>query len=122
METDRKFRSEAAEALHELASDLHGAGLLDRATMRNVDFLSFVPARPFDAQRIRALRDREGVSQTVFAAALGVTKNLVSDWERGVKKPGGPARRLLEVVEAHGLGMLEPARGDSARDMPAAAE
>jgi putative transcriptional regulator len=32
-----------------------------------------------------------------------VSKILVSDWERGVKKPGGPALRLLTILEAKGL-------------------
>jgi putative transcriptional regulator len=32
-----------------------------------------------------------------------VSKNLVSDWERGVKKPGGPALLLLTVIPEKGL-------------------
>ena len=107
---ERVFRSDVTQALHELASDLHDAGLMDHKTLRDIDILSFRPAGSFGTERIRALREREGVSQAVFAHALGVTKNLVSDWERGVKKPGGPARRLLELVERHGLGILEPPR------------
>ena len=43
------------------------------------------------------------MSQPVFALYLNVSKNLVSDWERGVKKPGGPALRLLTVVDKKGL-------------------
>jgi putative transcriptional regulator len=27
----------------------------------------------------------------------------VSDWERGIKKPGGPALRLLTVIQHKGL-------------------
>ncbi len=29
--------------------------------------------------------------------------SLVSDWERGVKRPGGPALRLLTVIEKKGI-------------------
>jgi putative transcriptional regulator len=57
-------------------------------------------------EEIRALRKREHVSQPVFAAYLNVTRNLVSDWERGIKRPGGPALRLLSIVEKHGLDAL----------------
>ena len=39
---------------------------------------------------IKTLRVREHISQPVFARYLNVSKNLVSDWERGIKKPGGP--------------------------------
>jgi putative transcriptional regulator len=30
----------------------------------------------------------------------GVSKNLISDWERGVKRPCGPALKLLNLVKA----------------------
>ena len=58
------------------------------------------------AEDIRALREREHVSQPVFAAYINVSKNLVSDWERGIKKPGGPALRLLSIVDKQGLDAL----------------
>jgi putative transcriptional regulator len=54
-------------------------------------------------EEIKAIRLREHISQPVFARYLNVSKNLVSDWERGVKKPGGPALRLLTVIEEKGL-------------------
>ena len=54
-------------------------------------------------ERIRALREREHLSQPVFALYLHVSENLISDWERGVKKPGGPALRLLTVLEKSGI-------------------
>jgi len=47
---------------------------------------------------IRAMRERERVSQPVFAAFRNVSRNLVSDWERGLKRLGGPALRLLSIV------------------------
>jgi putative transcriptional regulator len=34
---------------------------------------------------------------------IHVSKNLVSDWERGKRKPGGPALRLLSVIRKHGI-------------------
>jgi putative transcriptional regulator len=54
-------------------------------------------------EEIRELRLREHLSQSVFARYLNVSKNLVSDWERGIKKPGGPALRLLTIVDTKGL-------------------
>ncbi len=54
-------------------------------------------------EQIRAIREREHVSQPVFAAYLNVSRNLVSDWERGVKRPGGPALRLLSIIQRKGL-------------------
>ena len=61
------------------------------------------PVRPMKPTDIRAIREREHLSQPVFARYLNVSKNLVSDWERGVKKPSGAALRLLTVVQETGL-------------------
>ena len=49
-------------------------------------------------EEIKAIRKAQHVSQPVFARYLIVSKNLVSDWERGQKRPGGPALRLLWIV------------------------
>ena len=54
-------------------------------------------------EEIRAIRTTEHLSQPVFARYLNVSKNLISDWKRGVKKPGGPALRLLMIVDEKGI-------------------
>jgi len=74
--------------------------------IRKFDKTCLVITDEIPAEDIRRLRKRENVSQPVFAAYLNVSKNLISDWERGVKKPGGTAIRLLNIVEKHGLDAL----------------
>jgi putative transcriptional regulator len=59
--------------------------------------------QPLSPKQIKALRERERVSQTVLANCLNVTPNLVSKWERGEKRPSGPALKLLSLVEKRGL-------------------
>lgn len=100
---DKGYRSELAGAIHEMMSDAHDAGVVSRETLRTFDELCLSPAPPLAAGEIRALREREHVSQPVFAAYLNVSRNLVSDWERGVKRPGGPALRLLSIIQRKGL-------------------
>lgn len=99
----RKYRSDALGAIHETMSSLHRVGAIDQRTMREFDVSCLTPILPMSASAIRRLRARERVSQPVFARYLNVSKNLISDWERGVKKPGGPALRLLSVVRKKGL-------------------
>ena len=102
--TPRKtYRSEVAAAVHEMVEGFHAAGLIDKQTLREFDDSCITIAEPLQPEEIRALREREQVSQPVFARYLNVSKNLVSDWERGVKRPGGPALRLLTVVRKNGL-------------------
>ena len=97
------YRSDALAAVHEAASDLHDAGVMDKRTMRKFDKLCLTPVRPLTAEQIRALRQRERVSQAVFAQHLNVTKGLISQWERGEKKPVGASLKLLTLVQEKGL-------------------
>jgi len=99
----KNYRGEAYAAIHETMEALHEVGAIDKQTMREFDESCLTPAQPMPPERIRALREREHLSQPIFALYLNVSKNLVSDWERGVKKPGGPALRLLAVVEKNGI-------------------
>ena len=102
----KKYRSEALAAIHETVDALHEIGAVDKQTMRDFDALCLTPARPLSPDEIRAIREREHLSQPVFARYLNVSKNLVSDWERGIKKPGGPALRLLTVIQAKGIEVI----------------
>ena len=99
----KKYRSDASAAIHETMEALHSIGAIDRQTMREFDEACLTPVLPMPPERIRALREREHLSQPVFALYLNVSKNLISDWERGVKKPGGAALRLLTVIQKKGL-------------------
>jgi putative transcriptional regulator len=99
----KAYRSPIAGAVHEMIGDAHDAGVVPRATLRNFDEACLAPAPLLAGDEIRAIREREHVSQPVFAAYLNVSRNLVSDWERDVKRPGGPALRLLSLIRRKGL-------------------
>jgi putative transcriptional regulator len=99
----KKHRSEAMAAVHETMQALHNVGAIDKQTMRRFDDACLTPVQPLSPKQIKALREREHVSQTVFANYLNVTPNLVSKWERGEKHPSGPALKLLALVEKHGI-------------------
>jgi putative transcriptional regulator len=99
----KKYRSKAFAAIHETMEALHEVGAIDKQTMREFDDACLTPVQPLAPEEIRAIREREHLSQPVFARYLNVSKNLVSDWERGIKKPGGPALRLLTVVQKKGI-------------------
>ena len=98
-----RFRSRLAEAIHETAAGLHRTGLVDKETMRSFDASCLTAVDQFTPAEIVALRKREGVSQGVFAHYLNVGPKLVSEWERGDKKPSGPSLKLLSIVKAKGL-------------------
>lgn len=99
----KQYRSDALAAIHETMEALHEVGAIDKQTMRDFDETCLTPVKTLSPEEIRALREREHLSQTVFARYLNVSKNLVSDWERGVKRPGGPALRLLTLIKRNGI-------------------
>lgn len=49
---------------------------------------------------VRAIRRAAGMTQAEFAAAYGFSIRTVQEWERGGKKPSGPARTLLRAIKA----------------------
>jgi putative transcriptional regulator len=99
----RQYRSRVMASIHETAEGLHAAGIMDKQTMRRFDEACLTPVRPLSPAEIRALREREGASQAVFARYLNVTAGLVSQWERGEKHPQGASLKLLSLVQRHGL-------------------
>ncbi len=99
----RKPEGGILASVHRTAAGLHKAGLVDKATMREFDALCLTPVEPLAPEEIRALREREQVSQPVFAHYLNVRNDAVSKWERGEKRPDGPSLKLLNLVKAKGL-------------------
>src|SRR5688572_20590213 len=49
--------------------------------------------------RIRAIRDRLELSQSVFSDLLNVSLSTVRAWEQGQRVPQGPSLRLLQLAE-----------------------
>ena len=99
----KQYRSRLMASIHETAEDLHEAGVLDKRTLREFDGLCLTPVKALQPEEIRALRLREHASQAVFARHLNVTTGLISQWERGEKRPQGASLKLLTLVDAKGL-------------------
>ncbi|WP_338807960.1 DNA-binding transcriptional regulator [Serratia marcescens] len=92
--------------IHQEIQGLHRAGFVDDVTMRTFDMLCLRPVKQFGPAEIRALRERENVSQPVFALYLNVSKKAVQKWERGEAQPNSAAMKLLTLVERNGLAIL----------------
>jgi putative transcriptional regulator len=99
----KKHKSDAMAAIHETIEALQNVGAIDKQTMRRFDDACLTPIRPLKPEEIKAIREKEHVSQTVFANYLNVTSSLVSKWERGEKRPSGASLKLLSLVEKNGL-------------------
>ena len=99
----KQYRSPQLKAAHTLAKDLASVRMLPKKTMRDLDELCLTPVNPLTPRQIARIRAREEVSQAVFARHLGVSLTLISQWERGEKKPRGASLKLLTLVDKKGL-------------------
>jgi DNA-binding transcriptional regulator YiaG len=59
---------------------------------------------------VRKLRKRLGLTQSSFAALLGVHKITVAKWESGMKGMSATTERLLRIIAQQGAGALAPPR------------
>ena len=100
------YKSNAMASIHETAESLHSIGAIDKQTMRDFDKACLTSVMPLTPLQIKMIREREHVSQQVFAYYLNTTSSLVSKWERGEKIPSGPSLKLLSVVEKNGLSTI----------------
>lgn len=57
-------------------------------------------------ENVRTIRERMDLSQSAFAALLGVSLRTLQDWEQGRRKPTGPAYALLRVATRHPEALL----------------
>ena len=94
------------EELFETARGLYDLGVVDAETLREFDASRLRPLKPFRPADIKRLRLKAKASQAVFAAYLNTSVSTVQKWEIGDKKPGGPALKLLNIVERKGLKAL----------------
>ena len=99
----KKYKSSAAEAVHETVAGLHRAGVVTKMTMREFDERCLTKVEKLSPTMIRTIRTKSGVSQGVFAHHLNVPVSVVSQWERGVRTPAGAAQKLLTLVRKKGL-------------------
>ena len=91
------------KAVLEGARDMHRLGVITKREMHKYDALCLEPVRDYDAEKIKALRKRLQLSQTVLASALNISPSTVRKWEVGDKRPDGPSQKLLDIIERKGL-------------------
>lgn len=99
--------SKILRTVHETAKGLHNAGIMDPITMREFDALCLKPPKPMTPKQIKKLRNKEKVSQPIFAMFLNVSPSTVKKWETGEKTPSGIALRLLNIVENKGISFIQ---------------
>ena len=89
------------------------AGLLDAIEhARGAQGRGLESSHPVGAVDIQAIRRRTGLSQERFCALFGISKRTFTKWEQGERRPTGPARALLKVIEKNPTAVLEALDSD----------
>jgi putative transcriptional regulator len=83
------------ELFNELVASVREGGAILRGEV--------APARQFviDGPNVKQIRANYKLSQSEFAALLGISVATLRNWEQGRRTPDGPARILLQVAAKH---------------------
>ena len=90
------------ELMEELKQSLREANLIKRGQLK--------PGRVFHVNpesNIVRVRGKLGLSQSKFAAILGISTDTLQNWEQGRRTPTGPAKVLLRIAARHPEILLE---------------
>ena len=98
-----KSKSRILQEVRESALGLHDSGLISKRRMFEFDALCNLEVKLISPIKIKELREKEHVSQAVFAAILNISVSTIQKWELGDKKPSGPSLKLLNILERKGL-------------------
>lgn len=106
-----KRMNAVVEAILEMNDDQLRSGLIDMAehekiTIRHMGSRGAGLSTPISGEEIRKLREQANMSQAAFARILNLTVGYVSQLERGVRKPAGPALSLLNILRRKGVAAI----------------
>ena len=92
------------ELFDQLAESLREAGQVKRGALKPSRVSRVDPKN--DLVKVRG---QLGLSQSKFAAVLGISVNTLQNWEQGRREPTGPARVLLKIALKHPRLLLDVA-------------
>jgi putative transcriptional regulator len=100
--------SRLTESFLEMAGDMRRIGILDKQThdkitIRHLGSAALNTGDAITGAEIRALREDAKLSQAAFARYLNLTTGYVSQLERGVRHPKGPALTLFNLMRRKGV-------------------
>lgn len=61
--------------------------------------VAVAPLPHYTGNKIKKIRNKLGLTQSIFAHIIGVSIKTVEAWEAGRNEPQGPAQRMLYLLE-----------------------
>ncbi len=80
----------------ELITGLENAIRFARGDKRGARVHQFSPPARID---VKGIRNKLGMTQDRFASRFGISTATLRNWEQGRRRPEGPARALLTIID-----------------------
>jgi putative transcriptional regulator len=92
------------ELFEELLESVKQAKAIEKGELKPARTVKFNPKN-----HVVKVRGKLGLSQSKFAAVLGISQDTLQNWEQGRREPTGPAKVLLKIAARHPKVLLEVA-------------
>ena len=90
------------KVFEELLESVRQAKAIEKGELKPARTFKFDPEN--DVVKVRG---KLGLSQSKFAAVLGISADTLQNWEQGRRSPTGPAKVLLRIARKHPEVLLE---------------
>ncbi|WP_116964242.1 helix-turn-helix domain-containing protein [Fastidiosibacter lacustris] len=98
--------SSIRETINDLSNDLYTSGIIDKTTLRELTEVETPTVYEYTGDDIKAIRERQNVSQAVFAKFLNISPAMVKSLEQGTRQAKGAILKLINLVDENGLKYL----------------
>lgn len=98
--------SSIQDTINDLAQGLYKAEIIDKKTLRDLTDQDLPVLHEFTGEEIQQLREKQKLSQSVFAKYLNVSPSMIRGLEQGKRHAHGAILKLLNIVERHGIAGL----------------
>ncbi len=94
------MRKSMRKAISESIQDILDAGFGTSFTEKELKALGVkIPEISFPPKRIKTIREKTNLSQSVFARLLNVSASSIRQWEQGKRRPTGSTKVLLDILD-----------------------
>ena len=94
------MRNSIKKTISVSVQDLLNAGFETSFTERELQELGVtIPEIRIEPEKIKKIRKKTHLSQSVFAKLLNVSPSSIRQWEQGKRKPTGSTKVLLDLLD-----------------------
>ena len=98
--------SNVKDTINDLAKGLYRANIIDKKTLRDITEEELPVINEFTGEEIQKIRNKEKISQALFAKYLNVSPATIRSLEQGQRHANGAILKLLNIVDKKGINSI----------------